>query len=300
MLLAVALAIPGIFWDGAADTAKALREVGVQSIFVPPARVGEWKGVAGITAESADITQSIKLQTPGVNYRFDQASASRAPWLDGNGSRFLRQPQGRFYYEVPGAKAALAAAEAFAWRVHAIVKTDADGLKPLAEMIAYCRGIESFDGQPVADFALVDDGGGIAGEVLNLLVRNNLLVQPVRAADAKFKLNVELGTSKYPIEQAKNPTTMAHMIRADLTDDRRSLRIYGTAVVVGRMERAPGKLRVHLINYDATRKVNGMRVRVVGEYSKHSGNLLDYSASGGATEFTLPELKTYSVTDLSK
>jgi hypothetical protein len=122
-----------------------------------------------------------------------------------------------------------------------------------------------------------------------------------------LKLTVKLGTASYPLEKAKNPSVMAQMIRADLTDDHRSLRIFGTAVVVGRLESAPGRLRLHLINYDgAARKVSGMRVSVAGEYSKHrlasagspDAALLDYAVLQGATEFTLPELKTYAVIDL--
>ena len=308
ILLALAAALPGVFWDGAPDTAPALREAGIQRIFVPTAQAGAWKSVDGISAEAADLLKSIKLRPPAANYRYDEASASRVPWLDVNGWHFLRQPQGRYWYDVAGAKAPLAAAEAFAWGASAIVKPDTAGLKPLGEMLAFLAGIETPTMQPVADFGFIDDGTATAGEVMNLLVRHSLLFRAVRVPDPKLKLNVQLGTKKYPLEQAKNPGAMAQIIRADLTDDNRSVRIYGSAVVVGRLESAPGRLRVHLINYDASRKVNGMRVRVLGEYSKPrlaaAGSpdlaLQDYVVLSGATEFTLPELKTYAVIDLLK
>jgi hypothetical protein len=144
---------------------------------------------------------------------------------------------------------------------------------------------------------------------MNLLVRNNLLFRPLRAPSANFKLTVQLGTKKYPLEQAKNPSMMTQIIRADLTDDKRSLRIYGTAVVVGRLETAPGRLRVHLINYDGVRRsVSGLRVRVLGQFTNHrlavagspDAALMDFDAQAGGTEFTLPELKTYAVIDLLK
>jgi hypothetical protein len=49
-------------------------------------------------------------------------------------------------------------------------------------------------------------------------------------------------------------------------------------------------------------------VRVLGQYAKHrlaaagspQAELLDYSVDSAATEFTLPELKTYAVIDLSR
>ncbi len=308
MLLLLA-ALPSLFWEGPADTAPTLREAGISHIYVTSAQAGSWKGVDGITVEVADPRQAIKLTPPRVNYRFDQASASRAPWLDCNGWRFLRQPQGRFYYETAGPQAALAAAEAFAWGVNAMIKTDPAGLKPLGQMLGFLRGIETADLPAVADFGYLDDGSSISGEVMNLMVRYNLLFKLIRAPDRSLKMTVKLGTKDYPMDQAKNPGAMAHIVRANLTDDRRSLRIYGTAVVVGRLTASGDHARVHLINYDgASRKVSGMRVRVTGEYPKHQlaaadspgEELLDYAVLPGATEFTLPELKMYAVIDLSR
>ncbi len=309
MLLLLAAALPGLFWDGAADTAPALREAGIRQILVPAARLQSWKGAEGVSAEAADPRGTIKLPPPGVNYRLDRASASRTPWLVANGWRFLRQPQGRFYYDAPGAQAALAAAEAFAYGANAMIGTDAAGLKPLAQMLAFLENNTSADMPPVADFGFVDDGTPVAGEVMNLLVRHNLLFRPVRAPDPSLKLTVRLGTKDYPLEQAKDPGAMAQIIRANLTDDRRSLRIYGSAVVVGRLLASGGRLRLHLINYDgARRNVNGMRVRVPGQYRNHrlavagspGEELQDYSVLSDATEFTLPELKTYAVIELSR
>jgi hypothetical protein len=62
-----------------------------------------------------------------------------------------------------------------------------------------------------------------------------------------------------------------------------------------------------LLNYaGAARKVDGLRVRVLGSYPKHQvaaagspgEELLDYTVDKDATEFTLPELKTFAVIDL--
>jgi hypothetical protein len=309
ILLALAAILPGVFWDGPPDTAPALREAGVVRIAVPAERAREWKGVDGITADTFDLQKAVKVLTPSVNYRYDQASASRAPWINSNAWRFLRQPRGDFYYDAPGVPAALAAAEAIAWGVPARVKTDAAGLKPLGQMLAFARALEAADLQPVADFGFIDDGSSTSGEVMNLLARDNLLYRLVRGPETGLKLVVRLGSSNYPLEKAKNPAAMAQIVRGDLTDDRRSLRLFGSAVVVGRLETAPGRLRLHLINYDgASRKVNGLRVRVLGEYAKHhlasagspDATLQDFAMLQGATEFTLPDLKTYAVIDLSR
>jgi hypothetical protein len=309
ILLAFAAVLPGVFWDGAPDTAPSLKEAGVRQIYVAPSQAAAWRSVDGITAEAIDLLSAIKLKTPAVNYRYEQASASRVPWLDSNGWRFLRAPQGRFYYDATDAPAALAAAEAFAWHGSALVKTDVAGLKPLADMLTFLRTLgDDTEWKAVADFGFIDDGTVTSGEVMNLLVRGNLLFRSLRAPDRNLKMTVQLGTSRYPLERAKNPSAMAQMIRADLTDDKRSLRIYGSAVVVGRVESAPGRVRVHLLNYDTARKVNGIRIRVEGEFPRShafvagtsGAALLDYAAQDGATEFTLPELKTYAVIDLSR
>ena len=122
MLLLLA-ALPALFWDAPADTAPSLRDAGIQHIVTPAARLAEWKGVPGISAEAADLQGAVKLLAPTVNYRMNQASASRAPWLVSNGWRFLRQPEGRFYYDAAGAPSAIAAAESFCFGASAMIRT---------------------------------------------------------------------------------------------------------------------------------------------------------------------------------
>ena len=302
-------ALPALFWDGAPDTAPALREAGIQQILVPAARLASWKSVPDITAEGADPQNAVKVIPPTVNYRMNEASATNAPWIVANGWRFIRRPDGRFFYDVTGRQAALAAAEAYCYGANAIIRTDAAGLKPLAGMLAFLRTITGEPLPPVADIGYIDDGSGASGEVMNLLVRDNLLFQLVAAPDRRLKLNVKLGTKEYPLEHAKNPGTVAHEVRANLTDEKRSVRIYGSQVVVARLTASGDRVRLHLLNYaGANRKVDAIRVRVLGQYAQHhlwladgAGlELLDYSVEPGATEFTLPELKTYAVVDLSR
>jgi hypothetical protein len=308
MLLLLA-ALPALFWDGAADTAPALRDAGIKQILVPAARLASWKSVPDITAEGADPQNAVKVIPPTVNYRMNEASATNAPWIVANGWRFIRRPDGRFFYDVTGRQAALAAAEAYCYGANAIIRTDAAGLKPLAGMLAFLRTITGEPLPPVADIGYIDDGSGASGEVMNLLVRDNLLFQLVAAPDRRLKLNVKLGTKEYPLEHAKNPGTVAHEVRANLTDEKRSVRIYGSQVVVARLTASGDRVRLHLLNYaGANRKVDAIRVRVLGQYAQHhlwladgaGVELLDYSVEPGATEFTLPELKTYAVVDLSR
>lgn len=308
MLLLLA-AIPVLLWDAPPETATTLREAGIRRIAAPAASAAVWKGVDGIAVETVDVQGAVKLLAPAVNYRMNEASATNAPWIVANGWRILRRPQGRYYYEVGGKQTAIAAAEAFAYGAAALIKSDAAGLQPLAEMLEFLSGIGGEAMPAVADIGFIDDGSGAAGEVMNLMVRNNLLFRLVPAPDRSLKVNVKLGTKEYPVENAKNPGQTAHDVRANLTDERRSLRIYGSQVVVGRLTASGGNARVHLLNYaGANRVVNGIRVRVLGQYAKHRvsvaggarNELLDYSVDGDATEFTVPELRTYAVVDLSR
>ena len=308
-MLLLAAAIPMLYWDAAPDTAAALRDAGIRNIAVAPARLAGWKDLAGVAAVAVDPASAIKLPAPTVNYRINEATATRAPWLVANGWKYVRKPSAQFYVEAPGKQSALAAAEAFCYGAHAVVHTDAAGLKPLAEMLNFLRGIGGDDLPAVADIGYIDDDSAASGEVMNLLVRDNLLFRLVKEPDRNLRLNVKLGTPEYPLTDARNPNTIAHLVRTNLTDEKRSVRIYGSAVVVARLTGEGGKARLHLLNYGgADRNVQGIRVRVLGRFPTHrlalagapGAELLDYSVEPDATEFTLPELRTYAVIDLTR
>jgi len=296
MLLLLAAALPTLFWDSGSEIAPALKEAGITHIAVPSARAESWKSVSSIKADSVELQGAVKLPTPSVNYRTDQASATRVPWLNSNGWRFLRQPSARFYYDAPGNAAALAAAEAFAFGANALIRTDAEGIKPLGEMLAYLANLPDFEGTPVADFGVIDDGSPVVGEVMNLLVRNNLLFKIVPSLDPQLNLTVLLKAK----EIDPRITVVVQQIRSDLTDEKRSVRIYGSAIVIARLTSAAEGVRVHLLNYAATRPVQGIRVRILGRYPKHGADLQDFTVDSNATEFTVPELKIYSAIDLKR
>ncbi|HSU66366.1 MAG TPA: hypothetical protein VLJ39_05825 [Tepidisphaeraceae bacterium] len=251
----------------------------------------------------------MKLVAPSVDYRANQGSASRSPWINSNGWRFVRQPQALFVYDVKGVQAPLAAAEAFSYGVNALIRSDAAGLKPLGDMLQFLRDVPADDMPPVADIGFQDDGSFASGEVMNLMTKANLLYRVVKAPDRNLKLNAKLGTNEYPLEKAKNPGFVAQLIRSNLTDDKRSLRVYGSLVVLARVTGTGDRLRVQLINFaGAERRVDGLRVRVLGKFAKAklraagspAEELLDYTVEPDATEFTLPELKSYAVIDLSR
>lgn len=310
MFLLLAVALPTLFWPGGTDTATALRQAGITHVSVPASQADSWKSVSGISVETADLKATVKLPAPGITYHMNQASASRVPWVDSNGWRFMRQPDARFSYDVKGDTAALAAAEAFSYGASAMVQTDSSGLAPLAGMLEFLRALGSQSEPEVADIGFIDDGSAIDAEVMNLLVRDNLLFRIVRAPDPHLKLTVQIGSQEYPANEAKNPDLTEHKIRANLGDERRLIRLYGTSIVVARVTGKPGKLRLHLLNYGAGRgaRLGGFRVRILGRYSKgqlHSfdnpnDRLVDYSPIADATEFTVPDLKVYAVVDLSK
>jgi len=307
MLVVLAVALPGLYWDQGPETAAVLERAGIEQVFVPPARQQAWQGRPGIEVQPADLQQATKLAEPGVQFQMNRASATRSPWITANGWEILRSPAALFQYEAKGPAAELAAAEAFAYGARAVIATDEAGLEPLSLMLRFLRGLEQPELPPFADIGVIDDGSFETGELMTMLARGNLLFRIVDAPDPNLKLNVKLGTPEYPTEQAAEPHVLAAKVRSKLSDEKRSLRIYGSTIVVARVVGGAERLRLHLLNYaGAARPVNGIRVRVLGRYSRQkiaaSGvddpRLSDVRVSEDATEFTLPEMKVYAVVDL--
>ncbi len=88
--------------------------------------------------------------------------------------------------------------------------------------------------------AVVDDGSAVTGEVMNLLTRRNLPFRAVRAPSPDYRINIAIGTPEYPQADAANPSTFALKIRRQLTDDQRTLRVFGSEVVICRLTRRRG------------------------------------------------------------
>jgi hypothetical protein len=308
ILLAAALLLPSIFWDKGPETAHLLKEAQITQISVPASMINSWKTVSGISVSSADLTQAKKIPPPAIKYQRHRATATAAPWVDSNGWRFIRDPAAIYFYEATGKTAAMSAAEAFAYGVHAYIHTDEAGLQPLGQLLAFLRKMNPPKLPVRANIGFIDDGTPASGEFMNLLVRRNLLLRLVKAPDPSLDLTVKLGTPDYPSSEAGNPSMLAERVRANLTDAKRLLRIYGSEVVVGRLYGNQDKSELYLLNYGASRvPVDGLRVRVLGDFHHASLHdsvspnepLLDVLHTPQATEFTLKDLSILAIVDLT-
>jgi hypothetical protein len=274
---------------------------------VPPGEAEAWSG-SGVTAiplPPSDLAAREKLPTPGIAARAELASATRSPWVFANGWRFLRNGRGKFSYEPAAGHAALAAAEAFAYSADAILKIDPADLEALGGMLTFLGRLPPSDAPAIADIGVVDDGTPVMGEIMNLLVRRNLLFRVVPATEPQLRITVELGTKAYPRAEAADPSAFALKIRRELGDNQRAVRVYGSEVVVCRLAGDAGRARVHLINYGG-REVDSVRIRVRGSYAAGEAfvaglgpmPLQDYATTDSATEFSLGRMGVYAVVDL--
>ena len=308
LLLAFAI-LPTLFWEGGPETASQLRDAHIDSIRVPEAKVEPWMSVPGITPLPGDPLQAVRLMTPGVEYFTAEASPTLAPYIKSNGWRYLRNPGKQFVVKAPGSVAPLAAAEAYMFAAATMIQTDADGLVPLGQMLTFLKTLPEERLPALANVGFIDDGTLASSERMNLMIVRNLLFRRLAAPDLGLDLLVRPGSSDYPEDAWHNPDLLEHIIRGKLTDEKRLVRIYGTEVVVARLEGDGSEMDVHLLNYaSAQRQVEGVRVRVLGRYEAHrifaagspDAQLVDYTVEPDATEFTIPELKTYAVIDLSR
>jgi hypothetical protein len=301
-------ALPCLYWTQGADSAPPLRVAGIERLCVPPERADEWRraGFSPVALSDGDLAVRDPLLAPGIKAQPNRVSATRSPWVDANGWRFLRQPEGQYVYDdLPAGRAALAAAEAYAYGADAVLKIDPADVESLGKMMTFLAQLPANKLPDVADLAVVDDGSGPLGEVLNLLVRRNLFFRTVKAPDPNLRVNVKLGTKEYPMKEAGEPSALALKIRRQLTDEERTLRIFGSEAVIARLTGDAARLRLHLLNYGG-RDIEGLRLRIRGvrpEGEAHVAGtgrvaLQERAVVDGATEFTLPRLGTYGVVDL--
>lgn len=277
--LLVAAVLPAVYWD---RDPEPLKRAGIERMYRP----------------GDELPRVEKVPPPRVQYRMDVASATRIPWIDSNGWRFARNPGRVYWYDAPARSGALAAAEAFSYGVDAIIHLDASDAEPFARMIAFLKRIDAPALPPMADVAVLDDGSSAAGEILNLLSRHNLLF--TSAPDSKCAVTIDLRQNR------QDPIRVVRDARAQVTDSKRLLRLFGSDVVLGHVNGDGRRMRVHLLNYSG-RKIAGLRVRVHGEWRDPrpalfgaENNLLpDFSHQDGGTEFTIPEINTSAVIDLS-
>ena len=302
-------ALPGLFWTAGPETATRLRQAGVGQFAAPPEQAGAWKQAGfNVTPLSVQaLEKRTKLTPPGIDRKVTVASATTAPWVNANGWQFHRNPRGEFWSEVPAGFAPLAAAEAFAYGANVLMKIDPGDLDAFGKMQEFLRSIPERSLEDVADFGFIDNGSEDAGELLNLLSRRNLLYRVVRAPDPKLRINVK--------PTSDDPHLFAAKVREQIHDDQRSLRVYGSEVVLCRLTADASHTRVHVLNYGVVNygrnPVQGVRLRVRGTYTGHklyapetipdaSKPLTDYASADGFTEFSIPVLGAYAVIDLDR
>src|SRR5207247_9280187 len=109
----------------------------------------------------------------------------------------------------------------------------------------------------------VADGSSVAGGVMSLLARRNLLFEVGRSPAAHFRINVVVGGNEYPREEAADPSAFALKVRRQLTDEQRSLRVYGSEVVICRLTGDAERVRLHLLNYGGP-GIRGPRMSLPG------------------------------------
>jgi hypothetical protein len=306
LVFLLAALLPALDWDQGLATASAVKDAGIKRLYVPADQVAPWKH-QGFDAEAFDAAKFVKLPAPGVEYKMNEAAATSLPWVNANGWRFARDGSHAYYYDVPWRKAALAAAEAYANGVDAAVHLDPRELAIFGKILAFLRSVEIPPLPVMANIGIVDDGSDETGEVMNLLARRNLLFRVVPTSDPNCDLNVQIGTAEFPKDAASDPFAFATLVRKKLTDEKRLVRLYGSDVVLARLNGDAAHVRVHLVNYGGG-KVEGLRVRVRGEYAHgqlaafgiQNAALADYGVADGDTEFTIPSMNVYAVVDLKK
>lgn len=304
----LALVLPALFWEQGPETAPTLREAGVNCVHVPAAGAAAWEkaGFCHVGVSPATLEGFQKALTPGVRMIANEASATRSPWITANGWRFERAKDKRGYlYEAKAGTAALAAAEAFAYDAEALIRIEPADLKEFGRMLGFLKRVDKPPLPSLADVGVVDDDSALVGEVMNLFLRRNVLFRASRAPDPSYPINIQLGVN-YPKSEAANPGAFALKIRRQLTDEKRLLQIFGSAVVIGRFTSDGKTARLHLLNY-GKRPVEGLRVRMRGSYGKpallvagqESSAAEDYMVADGGTEFSIPVMGAYSVVDFA-
>lgn len=296
-------AVPALVWDKPPAESPAIVQLRPASLYVPAAQLDAWKQ-AGLAAEdAAALNDAVKLPPPGVRYRVDVASATRAPWIDSNGWRIERAPSKMFLCEPPAGKAFLAAAEAFAYGATAAVRIDPADADAFAAVTAFLRSVDAPPAPPLANVGIVDDGTPLVGEIFNLLGRKNILYRPLKAPAPGYDLMIALGSKEWPRAAAANPQNFVAGVRDKLGDDKRLVRLYGSNVVLTRLTGDRAHARLFLLNY-AARPAPSLRVRVQGAYKNArlsapgKAILEDVSSDGTAIEFSVAELGVIAVLDL--
>jgi hypothetical protein len=265
----------------------------------------------GLLPPAPSDTSSFQLvPPPGLRTVRNEAQATMAPWVDSNGWRFQRGIVRANYEKLPAGAAPLAAAEAFAFGVEAILNPDPADLDELGRLLGVLGALERRPMPALANIGVVDDGSPAMGDVLNMLTRRNLLYRIVSREDRSLDLTMDVGTPAFPRDRLMFPSDLAARAREALGDDRRIVRLYGTTTVIARLTGDAARTRLYLLSYSRNRNQPGIRIRLLGRHQPAS--LTAFGAAAGAavadlrhpdnaaTEFSVPAFSTIAIVDLER
>ncbi len=249
------------------------------------------------------------VPAPGVRNIPNDAQATAVPWVDSNAWRFKRGITRASYPTLPRNMSPLAAGEAFAFGVDALLNPDAADLPVLSNFLRFAKS----EGKPVlptmANIGLVDDGSPAMDEVMNMLTRRNLLYRIVSRPDPSLNLFLQIGTDAFTRESAANPSDFAQRVRAWVGDDNRLVRVFGSTTLIAHLTGDGTRVRLFLLSYSRSRaQMAGAIVRLKGMYEPShfaafgaapGDGLTDLQHPGNATEFTLPGFDTLAIIDFT-
>lgn len=306
---AAAFGALGVIWTAlAAQTGQPPR---VYVTATASALVAEGLALPAPTGSDAPVFQDVpapSLQNAPNTTGYAQVTI--APWVNSNGSRFQRGISRAAYRTLPRGLAPLAAAEAFAFRVDALINPDAADVADLGNVLRFLKAHAQPPLPVLANIGVVDDGSAAMVEVLNMLTRRNLLYRVVSRPDPKLDLTIQLGSKDFPAGSAANPSDFAARVREKLGDDRRLVRIFGSTTLVAHLTGDTARERLFLVSYARNRgSQQDVRVRLLGRWPRASvaaygadaaAAIVDLQAAGAASEFTLPTFNTLAIVDLRR
>lgn len=246
--------------------------------------------------------QRQKAAVPRIDPQVSVASATRSPWLVSNGWLYRRNPDRKYEIDAREGGAVRAAAEAIAFSGTVLIHAGQAEAAGLAKLRQAAARLPRVDLPEMADFEFVDDGRAVAGEILNLFARRNMLARGVAKPSGALPV-IRIGDGELTGDLARNPSEFAYAVRQKLGDDSRSLRVFGTEMAIVRVLSDGRTARVHAVNY-SDQPLEGVRIRVRGSFTQqaaYAGDAVeDLVQDNGFTEFTFPEFDVYAVVDLRR
>ena len=97
------------------------------------------EGLAATAPTDSEAAAFQPVPNPGIRFQPNEAQATTAPWIDSNAWRFQRGIQKANYTKLPAGSAPLAAAEAFAFHVDAILNPEQADVPELGKFLRFLK-----------------------------------------------------------------------------------------------------------------------------------------------------------------